>query len=228
MQPSVPSFLLRRDAGSPALRPDRQEVIADGIVHGIGLTLALIGFGMILNDTGVWATTGGAAAAIVYGIVLVTGLAVSMTYNLWPEGGRKQLLRRCDHSLIFLLIAATYTPFLERASNHLEARIMLFAIWGLAFAGVAIKTRQALERHRLSVVLYLVMGWSGIVVLRPIADSVPGISLVLLVAGGVIYSLGVVFHVWERLRFQTAIWHAFVVAAAMVHHSAVIAAFRAG
>lgn len=210
------------------LRPDRQEIIADGIVHAIGIVLALIGLGMMLNDSGVWASAGGAVAALVYGLVLLAGLAVSMTYNLWPDGERKRFLRRCDHALIFLLIAATYTPFLERASAHVEARIMLAVIWALALAGVAIKTRQPLERHWLSVALYLTMGWSGLAVLKPISASVPTVSLVLLVVGGLIYSLGVIFHVWERLRFQMAIWHGFVVAAAAVHYSAVLAAFRPG
>lgn len=220
------------DCGKPAAppvlapRPDRQEIIADGIVHAIGITLALVGLGIMLNDTGIRASTGGAAAALTYVLVLVAGLAVSMTYNLWPEGERKHLLRRCDHSLIFLLIAATYTPFLERALNHVEAQVMLVVIWALAFAGVAIKTRRPLERHRLSIALYLTMGWSGLAVLGPIADSVPAISLTLIVVGGLIYSLGVVFHVWERLRFQMAIWHSFVVAAATVHYSAVLTAFQ--
>lgn len=211
----------------PERLPDRQELIADGVVHAIGIALALVGLGAMLNDRGIWASSGGAAAALLYGVVLVAGLSVSMTYNLWPEGERKRFLRRCDHAAIFLLIAATYTPFLERASNHVEAQVMLGVIWALAFAGIAIKTRQALERHWISVVLYLVMGWSGLVVLGPIADSVPATSLTLIVVGGLIYSLGVIFHVWERLRFQMAIWHGFVVAAACVHYSAVVAAFQA-
>lgn len=229
----APSHAPAPDPGPPEgltpifIRPlAREEIVADAIVHGVGIALALVGLGVMLNDTGVWASAGGAAAAMLYGLVLVAGLSVSMTYNLWPDGERKRFLRRCDHSLIFVLIAATYTPFLERASNHVEAQVMLVVIWALALAGVAIKTRQVLDRHRLSLALYLSMGWSGLVVLGPIADSVPALSLTLIVVGGVIYSAGVVFHVWERLRYQTAIWHAFVVAAAAVHYSAVLAAFR--
>ena len=214
------------DPPPPIPRPDRQEVIADGVVHAVGIALALAGLGLMATDRGVWSSPGGAAAALLYGCVLVAGLAVSMTYNLWPEGERKQFLRRCDHAAIFLLIAATYTPFLERALDHREAQVMLAVIWVLALAGVAIKTRQPLERHRLSVGLYLAMGWSGLVVLGPISSSVPAVSLTLIVVGGAIYSLGVIFHVWERLRFQMAIWHGFVVAAAMVHYSAVLAAFH--
>lgn len=215
------------DTASRGRPPDRMEIIADGVVHGLGLVLALVGFGALLNDRGVWASPGTAVAALLYGAVLVLGLAVSMTYNLWPEGEMKRILRRGDHSAIFLLIAATYTPFLQRAADHTPALVMLAVIWALALAGVALKCLAPLGFHRWSVILYLAMGWSGLAVIGPIHDSVPGISFALLFVGGAIYSLGVVFHVWEALRFQTAIWHLFVVAAAAVHFTAVLACLRA-
>lgn len=209
-----------------AIRPDRQELIADGIVHGVGMVLALIGVTVLIVHVTIWGTAAALAAAWVYGLGLVLSLAVSFTYNLWPHSPVKWVLRRFDHSAIFVLIAATYTPFLQRSADHTAAQVMLAVIWGLAALGVVLKIVWHGRFDRAAVLLYLAMGWSGLIVARPVLDSIPTVSFVLIVVGGVIYSVGVVFHLWDRLRFQTAIWHGFVVAAAATHYSAVLTCFH--
>jgi hemolysin III len=135
------------------------------------------------------------------------------------------VLRRFDHSAIFVLIAATYTPFLERGADTPLLLFMLVAIWLFAAAGIVLKCAFPGRYDRLAIALYLAMGWSGVLVAEPVAARIPSTSMLLIVIGGVIYSLGVIFHVWEKLRFQNAIWHAFVLAAAAVHYSAVITCF---
>ncbi|WP_218821986.1 PAQR family membrane homeostasis protein TrhA [Haematobacter genomosp. 1] len=211
--------------GVPRLRPRRDELIADGVVHGVGVALALLGTVVLVvsaSDAG-WS---GQAAAALYGAILVVALSVSLAYNLWPEGAVKLVLRRFDHSSIFLLIAATYTPFLERSASHYSALVMLCAIWLMAIAGVASKWIFPVGYGWLSLILYLSMGWSGLLIAAPVMQSIPVLSQVLILAGGLVYSLGVIFFLWEKLRFQTAIWHGFVVTAAAMHYAAILACFR--
>ncbi|MCQ2004932.1 PAQR family membrane homeostasis protein TrhA [Rhizobium sp. NRK18] len=202
---------------------DRIEIIADAIVHGVGIVFALVGATALIFYATVWASSGDLAAAWIYGIGLVLTLSISFTYNIWPVSRTKWILRRFDHSSIFILIAATYTPFLQRGASDPYILAVLIGIWLAAIGGIVLKCAFPGRYDRLAIVLYLAMGWAGVVVAGPIASHIPFASLLLIVIGGVIYSLGVIFHVWEKLRFQNAIWHGFVVTAAAVHYSAVVA-----
>ncbi|KAA0699917.1 hemolysin III family protein [Neorhizobium sp. P12A] len=204
---------------------DRYELIADAIVNGVGVIFAVIGATVLIFYATVWSSYGEIAAAWIYGLGLVLTLAMSFSYNIWPVSRTKWILRRFDHSAIFVLIAATYTPFLERGADDPLLRAMLIAIWLFAAAGICLKCCFPGRYDRLAILLYLAMGWSGILVAEPVASRIPTTSMALILIGGVIYSLGVIFHVWEKLRFQNAIWHGFVVAAAAVHYSAVLTCF---
>jgi len=204
---------------------DKYELIADGIVHGVGLALALVGATVLIFYATVWSSYGEIAAAWVYGIGLVMTIGISFTYNAWPVSRTKWFLRRLDHSSIFVLIAATYTPFLEKGSDDPLLFWMLIGIWATAIAGILLKCIFPGRYDRLAILLYLAMGWSGVMVAEPVASRIPFASMLLIVIGGLIYSAGVIFHVWEKLRFQNAIWHGFVVAAAAVHYSAVLTCF---
>ncbi|MFD1746596.1 hemolysin III family protein [Rhizobium helianthi] len=204
---------------------DFHEIVADGVVHGIGIVLALIGVTALIFYATLWSSYGELAAAYVYGIGLLLCLSVSFTYNIWPHSRTKWILRRFDHSAIFVLIAATYTPFLQRGSEDPMVFGMLIFIWVIAAFGIMLKCLFPGRYDRLAILLYLGMGWSGVVVVPPLSQLLPSVTLWLIVIGGIIYSLGVIFHVWERLRFQNAIWHAFVIAAATVHYSAVMTCF---
>jgi hemolysin III len=192
---------------------DRSEIIADGIVHGVGLVLALIGVTALIFYATVWASSGQLAAAWVYGIGLVLVLATSFAYNLWPISNVKWHLRRFDHSAIFILIAGTYTPFLQR---------------GIEDPFLALKFLFPGRYDRLAILIYLGMGWSGVLAFGPLMTHLSTATLTLIVVGGLLYSVGVIFHVWEKLRFQNAIWHGFVVAAAAVHYSAVVTSVVSG
>lgn len=118
---------------------DRYELIADGIVHGVGLVLALIGATVLIFYATVWSSYGALAAAWIYGVGLVLTLAISFSYNIWPVSRTKWFLRRFDHSAIFILIAATYTPFLERGADDPLLSFMLVAIWLFAAGGIVLK-----------------------------------------------------------------------------------------
>lgn len=204
---------------------DFHETVADGVVHGIGIVLALIGVTALIFYATLWASHGELAAAWVYGIGLVLCLSVSFTYNIWPHTRTKWILRRFDHSAIFVLIAATYTPFLQKGSDDPLIFGMLIFVWAVAALGITLKCVFPGRYDRLAILLYLGMGWSGMAVVAPLSQLLAPITLWLIVIGGVIYSLGVIFHVWKGLRFQNAIWHGFVISAAIVHYSAVLTCF---
>ncbi|OLP61843.1 DNA-binding protein [Xaviernesmea oryzae] len=206
---------------------DTAELIADGIVHGIGLALALVGVTALIFYAALFATTGQLAAACIYGAGLVLTLSISFLYNLYPVSRTKWFLRRVDHSAIFVLIAATYTPFLQQGWDSPFLFTMLIGIWLIAAFGVFLKCAFPGRFDRLAILLYLAMGWSGVVAAEPLIGRLPLATMVLIVIGGLIYSFGVIFHVWEKLRFQNAIWHGFVVAAAAVHYSAVLTCISA-
>ena len=201
---------------------DLSEIVADGIVHGVGVVAALIAVTALIFYATVWGTAGALAASWIYGLGLVTSLGVSFAYNIWPRSPVKWFLRRLDHSAIFILIAATYTPFLVAAWPDPLVVANLVGLWCVAGFGIALKCLWPGRFDRLTILLYLAMGWSGVVIFSRLYDVLSLATLVLILVGGIIYTTGVIFHLWEKLRFQNAIWHGFVVTAAGVHYAAVL------
>jgi hemolysin III len=201
---------------------DRAEIIADAVVHAIGVCLGLIGSVTIIVMA-VKIERINLMPILVYVIGLVTMLTFSAAYNMWPVSPVKWLLRRFDHSAIYLLIAGTYTPFLGQMKDALVSAGLGIAVWLSATVGVALKLALPGRFDRLAIILCLLLGWSGIITYDSLASAIPSSSLWLLAIGGVLYSLGTLFHVWQRLRFQNAIWHGFVLLAASCHYSAVLA-----
>ena len=202
---------------------DRAEIIADGTVHAIGVCLGLIG-AVTIVVIAVRIERIEVTPILVYVIGLVTMLALSAAYNMWPVSPAKWVLRRFDHSAIYLLSAATYSPFLGQMKNALASAGLGIGVWLSAAAGVTLKLALPRRFDRLSIILCLLLGWSGIVAYDSLASAIPGPSLWLLAGGGILYSFGTLFHLWERLRFHNAIWHGFVLLAASCHYSAVLAA----
>jgi hemolysin III len=201
---------------------DRAEMLADRIVHVVGIVFGVAGAAVLLTIA--FHTVRGAelGSVIIYVIGLLSMLGASAAYNTWPISPRKWLLRRLDHSAIYLLIAATYTPLLLNMKNGMTAALLLGVIWLTAAAGMAIKLLWPGRLDRLSIAFYLVLGWSGALAYEPVAAALRPLTLWLIVIGGALYSIGVLFHIWERLRFHTAIWHGFVLGAAGCHYAAVM------
>lgn len=214
----------KRSLGGGVIRwdYDRAELIADGVVHVLGAVLGVIAATVLVVLAGVYASTPEIISVSIYVTGLVAMLVLSATYNLWPVSPVKWVLRRFDHSAIFVLIAATYTPFLTEVNDRVVGFALLIGVWSVAVAGIAIKVFFPGRFDRLSVGLYLALGWSGVIAYDSVVASLPTSTLWFIAAGGLLYSLGVVFHVWERLRFQNAIWHSFVLLAAACHYTAVL------
>ena len=201
---------------------DRAEIIADGVLHAIGLCLGLIG-AVTIVVIAVKIERIEVAPLLVYVIGLVTMLALSAAYNMWPVSPAKWILRRFDHSAIYLLIAGTYMPFLAQMKSALVSAGLGAGVWLSAVIGMALKLALPGRFDRLAVVLCLLLGWSGVIVYDSLASSLPSASLWLLAIGGILYSVGALFHICRGLRFHNAIWHGFVLIAASCHYSAVVA-----
>jgi hemolysin III len=207
--------------GSVAWSYDRTEILADAVVHGLGvvagLAATIVLVALAAGRVGPWELT----SVVTYGGALLAMLVASALYNLWPVSPVKWVLRRVDHSAIYLLIAGTYTAFISQMRVGLESIALLVAIWLTALAGSAVKLRFPGRFDRLSVFLYLVTGWSGVMAYEALA-ALPDSTVRLIVLGGVLYTVGIIFHAWRSLRFQNAIWHAFVLAAAACHYGALL------
>jgi hemolysin III len=159
---------------------------------------------------------------VIYTIGLLSMLGFSAAYNTWPISRAKWVLRRFDHSAIYVMIAGTYTAFIGQMRGDFVSISLLIGVWLTAVVGVTLKLLLPGRFDRLAVILYLILGWSGVVAYEPVVAVLPSLSIWLLVAGGALYSAGVVFHGWKSLRFQNAIWHGFVLVAACCHYSAIL------
>ncbi|HRE44861.1 MAG TPA: hemolysin III family protein [Terricaulis sp.] len=202
--------------------PTRLEKLVDGWVHGIALVLlglaVSIGLGLAIWQGGL----GMASAVAIYAVCVITMWGCSMAYNMVEDQKRKAFLRRFDHAAIFLMIAGTYTPFTAIAFDGWLSFGMTALVWTLALAGVLGKLFLPNVPKKIWIALYVALGWLIVGATGPLISEVPLAGVILLLIGGVIYTLGVPFYVWERLPFRRAIWHGFVMAAAAVHYAAVL------
>ncbi len=241
MQQSVTNPVFGREpspsdavASSPEVCPgkinwdyDHAEIIADGVIHVTGILLGLLGAIAILV-TAVKIQRIEITSIVIYIVGLLTMLVFSAAYNMWPVSPTKWLLRRFDHSAIYLLIAGTYTPFLAQMKTGAVSVGLGIGVWSSAIIGVVLKLALPGRFDRLAIVLCLLLGWSGAVAYDSIAATLPDAALWLLTIGGVLYSIGALFHVWRQLRFQNAIWHGLVLLAASCHYSAVVTCLAGG
>jgi len=194
---------------------------ADGVVHVVGVSASLIAAAILIVLVCQTQPVISVASAGVYAAGLVAVFAVSAAYNLVDPGKVKAILRRCDHATIYVKIAATYTPFAVVKIGSLPGAALFAAVWGIAVVGASAKLFWPTQLVRTSYVLYLAQGWAGVMAFDWLADAVSMRVLVLLLVGGVLYTVGVVFHLWHKLRYHNAIWHTFVLIASGIHFVAI-------
>lgn len=195
----------------------RAELIGDALIHIVGLLIAISMGGLLLAVAGLRTAPDEWPMIGIYVGSLLLVLSVSLGFNLAPIAPVKRLLARLDQAAIFLLIAGTYTPILALLSHAPMRTLMLVAVWGAAILGMALKLIVPQHFGRLALLLYASIGWSGILAFQALATALPSSTLFLLLAGGVAYSSGILFHLWERLHFHNVIWHCFVVLGATIH-----------
>ena len=201
----------------------RHEEAADAAIHVLGVLFAINGGLWLLfhvTDLSV------AVTVSVYCAGLFAMLTASAAYNMMPHHRpSKQVLRRLDHAAIFIMIAATYTPFAVNRLGAPYGDVILPVIWAAASLGVAMKLVFPRRFELLSVALYLGMGWLSVVIIAPLSVHMAAAGFWLLIAGGLVYSAGVAFYLIERIPYHKAIWHGFVLTAAALQFSSIAAEF---
>ena len=198
------------------------DELANSVTHGIGLGLSIAGFAALLvlaiARGGAWQI----ASCAIYGVTLICVYASSTLYHGLPSRRVKRIFRIFDHSAIFLLIAGTYTPFLLVNLRGGWGWSLLGIVWGLAAVGIVLKV-WFVDRHPiLSTGVYVLMGWLALIAVKPLFLAVPTIGLIWLLAGGLMYTVGVVFYAWKRIPYNHVVWHLFVMAGSTCHYFAVV------
>jgi hemolysin III len=202
------------------------EVLADGIVHALALLAGVIAFPILLFHALQTAGAGTFAALAVYatGFFLMWGF--SLAYNMTPPSALKWLLRRFDHSAIFIMIAGTYMALLVHFDSVAWAWALALTVWIGAAGGIAMKMARPGRHDGLAVVFYVLLGAVGLVGAAPAMASLPGLTVVLILLGGIVYVAGIGFYKWTALQFHNAIWHGFVLLAAGLHFAAIAVAVQ--
>lgn len=201
----------------------REEEIANSLSHGFGLVAALVATPPLIEHALWRADAGFIVGASVFAATMVLLYLASTLYHALPAGRAKRVFRVIEHSAIFLLIAGTYTPFTLGVLRGAWGWTLLGLVWGIAVAGVTLKALNRLTHPVLTTSLYLLMGWLVVIAAQPLFDRVPASGLLWLVAGGLAYTLGVVFFALDsRLRYGHFIWHLFVLAGTACHYFAVL------
>jgi hemolysin III len=205
--------------GSPSKPLDR-EILADWIVHGVGLVCGLVG-GIGLFVMAARASTGSPLVPVgVYVAGLLAMLTCSALYHVLRSHPRRDWLRRFDHAAIFVMIAGTYTPVAALGLERPWDLAIIAAVWAVAAVGVVLKLLKPQSIERVSVALYLLQGWIGLLVLQQLWASVPLRVLIMILLGGLAYSGGVIFHLSVR-RYSRALWHSSVLVGAAFHYVAI-------
>lgn len=199
-----------------------REEIAHSAIHGLGAALSVAGLIALVLTASRTGDVWNIASSAVFGVTLILLYVASTLYHSIPSARAKAVLRMLDHAAIYLLIAGTYTPFTLISLRGPWGWTLFAMIWGLALLGIVLKV-TAMGRFRgLSLALYLGMGWLVVVALKPLIAAVGQGGLLLLVLGGLSYTLGVAFYVWRRLPYHHAVWHVFVLAGSVFHFFAIL------
>ena len=198
------------------------EEVANSLTHGLGLLLSVFGFVALLWIAISIGGTLHLVASVVYGASLVTLYAASTFYHTAVSPAMKRRLQILDHCCIYLLIAGSYTPVaLLVFRDSFGTGLMIFA-WSFAIFGIAIKLIFGNKYSVIGVVSYLAMGWVGVLAVKPMYTALGAFPLALMVAGGIAYSLGVIFFGWHSIRHHHAIFHVFVLAGSVIHYFAIV------
>ena len=197
------------------------EEVANSLSHGAGLVAALVATPFLITEA---ASRGSGAFLVGASVFAATVLLLylgSTLYHALPVGRAKRVFRVVDHCAIYLLIAGTYTPFTLGVLFGVWGWSLLVLVWSLAAIGITLEVSGGPRHPALSLVLYLAMGWLVVVAIRPLSLHLPAAGLIWLIAGGLAYTLGVVFYTAKGLRFAHLVWHLFVLAGTFCHFTAV-------
>jgi hemolysin III len=205
----------------------RSERVADGVIHLLGVIFAIIGAVLLIIFAAIWVGKAQIAAVSIYGAALIATFVASACYHMTPWERLRPVLQKIDHAAIYLKIAGTYTPLVVLIGSGF-GYVMLGLVWILAVLGAAAKLFFWAKPGRLAPLLYLLLGWLSLSLIWSLAQNLPLPATVLVVIGGLLYSAGVIFFSWEKLKYAYAIWHGFVLAASACFFAAITLGTFAG
>jgi hemolysin III len=197
------------------------EEIANSVTHGIGALLSICGLVALIVFASRYGGTRDVIANAIFGLTLIFSYFASTFYHAVSNIRTKKTLKVVDHIAIYFLIAGTYTPFTLISLRGAWGWSLFVIIWGLAFVGVILKLTMLSRIAKVSTLVYLLMGWIILIAIKPLLAVVAPQGMLLLLSGGVAYSIGVVFYVWKTLPYSHAIWHLFVLAGSLFHFLAI-------
>ena len=200
----------------------RREELINSITHGAGLALSIAGLAVLVTLAALKGTAWHIVSCSVYGATLVLLYTASTLYHSVRSPRLKRFFRIIDHAPIYLLIAGTYTPFMLVNLRGGWGWTLFGLVWGLAVVGIVFKVFFVNRFAIASTVVYLLMGWLVVIAIKPLLMLVPGGGILWLLAGGLAYTLGVVFFAWEKMPYNHAVWHVFVLTGSVCHYFAVL------
>jgi len=198
------------------------EEIANSVTHGIGAGLSIAGLTLLVALAVMNGNITQIISFSIYGATLVILYLASTLYHSFQQPRVKKIFRVFDHAAIFLLIAGTYTPFLLVGVRGKLGWTLLVIVWGLALLGVSFKVLFFNRFQKLSVLAYILMGWLSVVAAKEMIANIPVGGLIWLAAGGMIYTLGVIFYALNKYRYTHTIWHLFVLGGSICHYFAIL------
>jgi hemolysin III len=199
----------------------RQEFV-HGLIHGTGILFGVSCLPVLTALATAHQNIRGIIGAGIYGFCFLLLFTCSTLYHVVSERHAKRILEILDHISIYFLIAGTYTPFLLVYFYNPFGVSMLVLLWALAFIGIFFKAYFAGKFDKVSLAIYLLMGWTVLAGGKAFFITLPAAVLVLVAVGGILYTLGVIFYVWDKPMYNHALWHAIVLAAAVCHYVAVL------
>lgn len=201
----------------------KQELV-NSIIHGFGILFGIVCIPILIALAAKSDNIRGIIGAAIYGFCFLMVFTFSTLYHGFQHAQVKSILQIIDHISIYFLIAGTYTPFLLIYMNNAFGITLLSVLWGLTAIGIIFKIFFTGKWDRLSTFIYVAMGWIMVVGGRTFFVSLPKPVLIMIIVGGGLYSLGVIFYLWEKYRFNHAVWHFFVLTAAICHYVAILLA----
>lgn len=223
MCPIDVSELADRDRSSNSGAYTPREELAHVLSHGAGLIAAIVGLGLLVDGASARGTLLDLIGVTVFGTTLVLLYATSTLYHATKNSRAKSIFQKLDHLSIYLLIAGTYTPFLLAELAGPWSWVLMAVIWTLVALGMVLELVRESPTRRTSVALYLAMGWLVVFALEQLIASVQQTGVILLVAGGIVYSVGVIFYAASRLPYNHAVWHGFVLVGSGFHFTSIFA-----
>ena len=200
------------------------EEIFNSVTHGVGSLLSIAGTVVLIFFSAINSDAFAVVSSAVYGASLIILYTMSTLYHSITNEKAKKFFRIMDHNTIFFLIAGTYTPYTLAVLRSPLGWVLFGVVWGAAAIGIVLNSIDLEKFSKISVVCYIAMGWVIIIAVKPLMNSMPFISFALLVAGGVFYTIGVIFYAIKKVKYFHSVWHIFTVIGSALHYFSVFTA----